>query len=197
MAVQGRCAARGGAPDREAGSGGDAVNGVQVELGHLFQGHALNAVDAKGRVSVPAAFRSLIEKRALANGLNPENVLEIGEHKSGDCLTALDAVASAEVDRMLQEKVADLPAAERMDALEAERFDAFGSLEKASYDGAGRMSLSPMLRSLGQVEDLAFFIGVGSSFQIWNPRVALEKLPATSRVRRPLQFLLSERGIVL
>ena len=36
---------------------------------HLFQGSALNAVDAKGRVSVPASLRSVIEKRSNAKML--------------------------------------------------------------------------------------------------------------------------------
>ncbi|USI73641.1 division/cell wall cluster transcriptional repressor MraZ [Sphingomonas morindae] len=168
-----------------------------MELGHLFQGHALNAVDAKGRVSVPAGFRALIEKRALGAGLDPDNTLSIGEHASGDCLTALDPVASAEMDRQLQASVAELPAIEQMAALEAARLDSFGSLEPVKFDGAGRMVLTPMLRMLGQIEDLAFFIGAGSSFQIWNPLVALDRLPATSRARKPLQFLLRERGVAL
>ena len=37
--------------------------GSDVALEHLFQGSALNAVDAKGRVSVPAFLRSVIERR--------------------------------------------------------------------------------------------------------------------------------------
>jgi MraZ protein len=181
------------------GDGGRASpNGAcRLDIGHIFQGHALNAVDAKGRVSVPASFRALIEKRATANRLDPENALKIGEHKSGDCLWALDAVASAEIDRQLAESVAELPAAERMDKLEELAMDAHGGLEKVTFDGAGRMVLSPMLREFGQIEDLAFFVGVGLTFQIWNPRIAMQKLPEASRVRKPLAFLLKERGIVL
>ena len=38
-----------------------------MALEHLFQGSALNAVDAKGRVSVPAFLRQVIE-RASAIG---------------------------------------------------------------------------------------------------------------------------------
>jgi len=173
-------------------------NGAQgLDVGHIFQGHALNAVDAKGRVSVPASFRTLIEKRALANSLDPENALKIGEHKSGDCLWALDAVASAEIDVQLAASVADLPAAERMDKLEELAMDAHGGLERVTFDGAGRMVLSPMLREFGQIEDLAFFVGAGLTFQIGLTVDAMERLPETSRVRKPLAFLLKERGIVL
>ena len=34
-----------------------------MALEHLFQGSALNSVDAKGRVSVPAFLRSVLERR--------------------------------------------------------------------------------------------------------------------------------------
>lgn len=172
-------------------------NGVSVEFGNLFQGHALNAVDAKGRVSVPAGLRALISKRALANELDPDNTLMIGEHASGDCLTALDAVAAAEIDAQLRIGVEGLAPAERMAALEEARAETFGSLEPVKFDGAGRMQLSPMLRALGGIEGLAYFVAAGTTFQIWNPATALEKLPEGSRIRKPLQFLLKERGIAL
>jgi len=42
-----------------------------VALEHLFQGSALNAVDAKGRVSVPAFLRSVIERRGDARTITP------------------------------------------------------------------------------------------------------------------------------
>lgn len=146
---------------------------------------------------MPAGFRTLIEQRATAHGQNPENVLKIGEHRSGQYLTAMDSVASAEADRLILESVADVPALERPDALEAARAEAYGGLEKITFDGAGRMVLSAMLRRFGGIDDLAFFVGAGSTFQIWSPRRALEHLPETSRVRKPLVFLLEERGIVL
>ena len=176
---------------------GHAANGGSVELGHLFQGHALNAVDAKGRVSVPAGFRTLIEKRASASGQKSENILKIGEHRSGHYLTAMDGVAAAETDRLIVESVADVPPPDRPDALEAARMEAYGGLDSITFDGAGRMVLTPMLRRFSGIEDLAFFVGAGSTFQIWSPRRALEQLPETSRVRKPLVFLLEERGIAL
>ena len=40
--------------------------GVNVALEHLFQGSALNAVDAKGRVSIPSFLRSVVERRGDA-----------------------------------------------------------------------------------------------------------------------------------
>ena len=188
---------RGATPGHDRGRWrtGASPNGVAVGPGTLFLSHALNAVDTKGRVSVPAPFRALIEKRALAHSLDPDNQLMIGEHKSGRCLTALDAIATAEIDAAIAASVEELPAAERYAAIEEKRIDAFGSVEPVRFDGAGRMVLTPMLRALGGIGDLAFFLGAGSTFQIWDPAAALAHLPADSRARKPLEFLLKERGI--
>jgi MraZ protein len=171
---------------------------VSVVTGGFFQSQALNAVDAKGRVSVPAPFRSLIEDRARANGLPLDNnTLMIGEHASGQCLAAYDAVSSKQVYEQLVESVADLPAAKRMAALEAAQVDAFGPVEGVKFDSAGRMQLSSILRKLGGIEDLAYFIGAGSSFQIWNPKRALASFEKGSRNHNRLSLLLEERGVEL
>jgi MraZ protein len=168
-----------------------------LNVGHLFQGHALNAVDAKGRVSVPHSFRALIEKRALSNSLDPDNTLMIGEHEGRRCLAAFDAVASQELNQQLVESVADLPAAERRLALEAAQADAFDALEPVKFDDAGRMVLPAGLRSAAAIEDLAFFRGVGATFQIWSPRRAFDTLDKGSRIHDALIRALDQRGIAL
>ncbi len=166
--------------------------------GGFFQSQALNAVDAKGRVSVPALFRSTIEERARAAGMSLEtNTLMIGQHANKQSLTAYDQVSADEIVRRIEEGVADLPAAERFDALEAAYADTVGHLEPIKYDGAGRMQLSSILRKLAGIEDLAYFIGAGSSFQIWNPKRALASFEVGSRNHNRLTLLLEERGVAL
>lgn len=154
-------------------------------------------MDAKGRVSVPASFRALIEARALEAQRSPDNTLWIGEHEQRRCLAAFDSVASTELNEQLAASVADLPAAEQRLALEEARADAFDSLEAVKFDGAGRMVLSTALRKAAKITDLAFFRGVGSTFQIWSPERALEHLPAGSRIRDRLIEQLEERGVTL
>ena len=60
-----------------------------VALEHLFQGSALNAVDAKGRVSVPAFLRSVIERRGDAR------TIVLAKHDSFACLSAYDPAYAA------------------------------------------------------------------------------------------------------
>ena len=166
--------------------------------GGFFQSQALNAVDAKGRVSVPALFRSTIEERARVAGKSPEsNTLMIGQHANKQSLTAYDEVSSDEIYRRVEQSVAELPAAGRFDALEAAYADTFGHLEPIKFDGAGRMQLSSILRKLAGIEDLAYFIGAGASFQIWNPKRALASFEAGSRNHNRLTLLLEERGVEL
>src|SRR4028119_1213388 len=55
-----------------------------VELEHLFNGSALNAVDAKGRLSIPSFIRGVVERRSDARAV------VIGAHEVDPCLTAYD-----------------------------------------------------------------------------------------------------------
>jgi len=172
-----------------------------LELDHPFLGHALNAVDAKGRVSVPAEFRGLIETRCRIYALPGDPVndkeLRIGLHEDGDRLQALDAIASRQLTQDLRESVSDMPAAERRKALRAMQSDELGTLSVVSFDGAGRMVLPPMLRDFAGIEDLALFWGVGDQFEIWNPRAARDAFKDSKRKLMTLDYLLKERGVRL
>jgi hypothetical protein len=64
------------------GEGPCCWSGLGVEIDDFFQGSALNAVDAKGRLSVPAFVRSVIERRSDARAI------VIGAHEVSPCLTA-------------------------------------------------------------------------------------------------------------
>ena len=55
-----------------------------MELEHLFNGSALSAVDAKGRLSVPAFIRGVVERRSDAKAV------VIGVHEVSPCLNAYD-----------------------------------------------------------------------------------------------------------
>lgn len=157
-----------------------------VELEHLFNGSALNAVDAKGRLSVPAFIRQVIERRSDAR------VIVVGAHEVDPCLVAYDrnharALYAENERRRLAEEGAD-PQAHFARARRT-----FGMTEEASYDGSGRIILPQMMRDRGKIEDLALFVGVGGTFEIWNPQLALESSDA--ELRRLAAYRLAERGI--
>ncbi|HEV2867018.1 MAG TPA: division/cell wall cluster transcriptional repressor MraZ [Allosphingosinicella sp.] len=159
-----------------------------MELEHLFNGSALNAVDAKGRLSVPAFIRSVIERRSDAKALI------IGAHEVDPCLTAYDRNYARNLfveneRRRLNEEGAD-PQAHFARARRT-----FGVTEEVPYDSSGRIILPPMMRRRGRIEDLALFVGVGGTFEIWNPRLALES--SDEDLRDLAAYRLEERGMAL
>ena len=157
-----------------------------LEVDHLFNGSALNAVDAKGRLSVPASIRSVIERRSEARAII------IAGHEVEPCLTAYDLnharyLFSENERRRLAEESAD-PKAHFARARRT-----FGITEEVPYDSSGRIILPPLMRRKGRIEDQALFVGVGGTFEIWNPRLALESNDAG--LRELAAFRLEEKGI--
>ena len=161
-----------------------------MELEHLFNGSALNAVDAKGRLSIPAFIRSVVERRSDAKAI------VVGAHEVDPCLTAYDRGYARHLHienerrRLLEEgqsgsgdNVGHFRRARRT----------FGLTEDVPYDPSGRIILPPMMRRKGRIEDLALFVGVGGTFEIWNPRLALES--GDPDLRELAAYRLEERGI--
>ena len=163
-----------------------------MALEHLFQGSALNAVDAKGRVSVPAFLRSVVERRGDAR------TIVLAKHESFPCLSAYDpayaALKHAKLERLFEKQEGDSEA-----ALEYQQRNlmAFAATEEVPYDSSGRVLLPPMMRRKGQVEDLALFLGVGETFQIWNPKLFLAEPKIPDDMKDIARFRLEERGLKL
>ena len=161
-----------------------------MALEHLFQGSALNAVDAKGRVSVPAFLRSVIEKRGDAR------TIVLAKHDSFPALSAYDpayaALRHSKLERLLEKEETNLDA-----ELEYQRRNlmAFAATEETPYDTSGRIVLPPMMRRKGGIEDLALFLGTGETFQIWNPKLFLEDARIPEDMKDIARFRLEERGL--
>ena len=161
-----------------------------MALEHLFQGSALNAVDAKSRVSVPAFLRSVIERRGDARNI------VLAKHDAFTALAAYDpayaALKHAKLERLLEKQETD-PAAELYHARRT--MMAFGATEEVPYDSSGRIVLPPMMRAKGKIEELALFIGVGETFQIWNPALFLKDDNVPEDMKDIARFRLEERGL--
>jgi MraZ protein len=159
-----------------------------VELEHLFNGSALNTVDAKGRLSIPAFIRSVVERRSDARAII------IGPHETDPCLTAYDRGfarylhSENERRRLIEEANGGDISAHFSRARRT-----FGLTEDVPYDPSGRIILPPMMRRKGKIEDLALFVGVGGTFEIWNPHLALEQGDAD--LRELAAFKLEEKGL--
>jgi MraZ protein len=123
-----------------------------VALEHLFQGSALNAVDAKGRVSIPAFLRSVIERRGDAR------TIVLAKHEAFPCLSAYDppyaALKHAKLERLL-EKEETSPDAQL--EYQQRNLMAFAATEEVTYDSSGRILFPPDPRIPDDLKDIARF----------------------------------------
>ncbi len=161
-----------------------------MALEHLFQGSALNAVDAKGRVSVPAFLRAVIERRGDARNI------VLAKHEAFPALSAYDpayaALKHSKLERLFEKQESDPQAA--LD-YQQRNLMAFAASEEVPYDSSGRVLLPPMMRSKGEIEDLALFLGAGETFQIWNPKLFLKDPRVPEDLKDIARFRLEERGL--
>lgn len=157
----------------------------------LFEGNALNAVDAKGRLSVPAFVRSIVEIRA------PDNKLVIvRKHESDPCLVGYDKNYKAE----LWSDVTRLRHRDEQQGIDGRPHHvrsrrSFGFSESCPYDSSGRIVLSDTIRKIGGIEELVMFVGAGATFELWNPRRALESEDEEFRLWTACR--LEEKGVKL
>lgn len=137
----------------------------------LFLSTYSNKIDKKGRVSLPASFRS-----ALAETGSEDPV-------------AFPSFVNASIEGWSQERMQKL--VDRIDAFDpfSEEHDDFAmSVPSESrhlkLDGEGRIMLpEPFLIHTG-ITDLVAFVGRGNTFQIWQPeKYAAHSIEAKSRAR--------------
>ena len=159
---------------------------------HLFQGSALNAVDAKGRVSLPAFLRQVVEKRGDAHAV------VLAKHDSFPCISAYDRGYAAIQHRKL-ERLGEKGETDPDSLAEYHRRNmlAFGTTEDVPYDPSGRIVLPPMSRRKAGIGDLALFIGAGETFQIWNPAEFLGHSEIPDDLKDVARYRLEEKGIAL
>jgi len=129
-----------------------------------FRGESTHKVDAKGRVSIPAAFRRVLEEGDpdWADGLFPNLVLVYGG-KSRNFIEGYTMASMDEVD----DRISKLPRGSKQRRMLERMFS--GQSVQIQIDPTGRLVLSQKLRDKFGISNEAFFIASGDTFQIWQP----------------------------
>ena len=138
-------------------------------------------LDSKGRVSIPASFRTALGRDGF-DGLY--------------CYPALDRPAIDAGGNALMSEIEAL--IERFTPFSEEReqfaLALYGTSETLKVDGEGRVVLSERLKRHAGITDAVTFVGLGHKFQIWEPgRFRAELAEATEKVRA-LRRRLGSRG---
>jgi len=130
-----------------------------------FRGESVHKVDSKGRVSIPAPFRRVLEEGDpdWQPGANPNLVIVYGI-PGQKCLEGYSIRAMEGVD----EEISKLPRFSKARRA-VERMINTQSIY-AQVDENGRMVLPARLRNMIGVTGEATFAGMGEKFQIWQPQ---------------------------
>ncbi|HQY43726.1 MAG TPA: division/cell wall cluster transcriptional repressor MraZ [Paracoccaceae bacterium] len=145
-------------------------------MARRFRGSETFKVDAKGRVSIPAPFRRVIEESDpdWRDGLRPNIVIVYGDDRQ-DWLEVYTMRATHEID----EQIEDMQRGSVERLLLEERM--YGQSLEAQIDDDGRLVLPQRLREKVGLTSEAFFISAGDYFKIWKPETYAEKAGVRSR----------------
>ena len=147
-----------------------------------FVANCTSRLDAKGRVSIPAAFRAVLSRDGFEGLYCYPSLDQPAIDAGGHALLA-------EIERLIARFA---PYSEQREEL---LVALYGRSETLKIDSEGRVVLTDMLKGHAGIGEAATFVGLGRRFQIWEPerfRAHLEK--ATMAVRALTKRLGSERG---
>ena len=142
-----------------------------------------NRLDAKGRVSVPAPFRAVLERQGAGNA---------GVSACIYCYPALDAAAldagGESLARTIDGLLEGLP--DYSDERDELSVALYGDVQLLSLDGDGRIILPESLRSHAALDTQVTFVGLGPKFQIWAPeRFEARRAQAREKVKEHRKLL--------
>lgn len=131
-----------------------------------------NRLDGKGRVSIPAPFRGVLERDGYAGGIY--------------CYPSLDAPALDAGGERLAQKIDGLLAGlpDYSDERDELSVALYGDVQVLSIDGDGRIVLPEALRQHAGLSTQVTFVGLGDKFQMWEPsRFEARRQRAREKVR--------------
>lgn len=135
----------------------------------LFVGTVTNKVDRKGRVSVPASFRSALVGQSFGGIV----AFPSFKHRALECC-AIDFM------EQLAQSLYDVDTfSDQQDDLAA---TIFAEAHQLPFDSEGRIMLPQALLEHAGIGELAAFVGQGPRFQIWEPK-ARESFATDARDR--------------
>jgi len=122
----------------------------------MFLSTYVNKVDRKGRVSVPATFRS-----TLATNRQPNLLIAFPSVR----VPAVECTGSDRIEEM-QDRIESL---EQFSEEYENLTQLFADAHPLTMDGEGRVILPERLKQHAQITDDVAFVGLGAMFQLWDP----------------------------
>ena len=122
----------------------------------MFLSSYENKIDKKGRVSVPATFRSHL------NSMGYNGFISYPSFNH----TALEACSQDRIEKLSNTIDSLNPFEEKRDFFAT---SILSESENLQFDTEGRVSLSDKLLNHAKIKNNVLFVGLGKTFQIWEP----------------------------
>jgi MraZ protein len=155
----------------------------------IYTGTALQLVDDKNRVSIPAKFRDAVIANSDPDTLKGGPSVLIGVHPESPCLIAYDqSWIDGELIKAAAAGGADFNTLRRI----------AGGAEQVSFDSTGRCVLVGWQKSEVNIAKHAFFYGTITHFEIWDPETlfAATDEQAEPVVKNACRRLMQEKGLL-
>ena len=133
----------------------------------MFLSSYENKIDKKGRVSVPATFRSYL------NSIGYNGFISYPSFNH----SALEACSQDRIEKLSNTIDSLNPFEEKRDFFAT---SILSESENLQFDTEGRISLSKKLLHHAKIKDNVLFVGLGKTFQIWEPK-SFEKFKLIAR----------------
>lgn len=147
----------------------------------IFMGHGWSALDGKGRLSLPAAFRNPLQAQCSNHG----SMLVRAIH-GRDYLTIFGDLQAPEFLKKLEEQ--------QNDDEETALADFWSGIQSVSIDAGGRFALPAFHARHAGISDNVFLIGAGTQIQLWDMDRLKASNPRNPIVAAALDQALAERG---
>lgn len=164
-----------------------------------YRGVGLQLVDDKGRVAIPAGLRATLEKNSgQPTDSKDARVAILSTHETDKCLVAYDEPFFDSLMERLDARATEF-AGDRGQADANIWRDGVGTSENIAFDPSGRFVLPGMLGHLAGIPkgSYAFFMGVGATIEVWNPRTLLDHPTISEQIKAACRYCLEEKGVVL
>ena len=133
----------------------------------MFLSSYENRIDKKGRVSVPATFRSHLSSMGYNGFISYPSF----NH------SALEACSQERIEKISNTIDSLNPFEEKRDFFATSILSESTNLQ---FDSEGRISLTSKLLKHAKIKNSMIFVGQGKTFQIWEPTI-FEKFKANAR----------------
>ena len=123
---------------------------IKGKIEQMFLGQYTHSIDPKGRLSVPARFRELLEAGAYITQGFEKNLM------------VLTAAAFERLSARVNEMSLTDPNARQLKRL------LFATADRVEVDGSGRIRIPQFLREVSGLNGEAMIVGAGDYFEIWS-----------------------------